>query len=90
MHFWIWFEKYIKRFIISNYRGKNFGHDIDILMSYPILGEEKGVLNDLLKLMIQNNLILHARKENESFKSQVSRFLVHTTGEYKEMFVVLF
>lgn len=54
-------------------RGKDTGHDIDILFTHPEEGKEKGFLPNLLYKLEDLGLILCGRSEKNSFSPEVLR-----------------
>ena len=48
-------------------RGKDFGHDIDLLISHPEEGKEKGVLEQLMSVLESRGVVLQGRREHSTF-----------------------
>ena len=56
-----------------SHRGKPEGHDIDLLISHPLQGEEAGLLPRLLDRLEALDLIVYGRWEQSSFQEEVLR-----------------
>ena len=53
-------------------RGKSTGHDIDLLISHPVEGEEKGLLQQLLHRLGRKGMILYGKWQDNTFTTDVS------------------
>ncbi|XP_002731933.1 DNA nucleotidylexotransferase-like [Saccoglossus kowalevskii] len=51
-------------------RGKDSGHDVDLLMSHPDNGKEKGVLQKLITNLKQKNLLLECSLQANTFHKE--------------------
>lgn len=56
--------QYIQFFI---FRGKPKGHDVDLLITHPIEGEEQGLLGNLLKRLESRDLVLCGNLERSTY-----------------------
>jgi len=53
--------------IVDLFSGKETGHDIDLLISHPVEGEEQGLLQPLLRRLELAHLTIHGRAEQASY-----------------------
>jgi len=53
-------------------RGKDTGHDIDLLISHPEEGKEKGLLQQLISVLENHNVLLQGRWERSTFSAEDS------------------
>ena len=51
-------------------RGKDTGHDIDLLISHPEEGKEKGLLQQLISVLESHDVLLHGRWERSTFSAE--------------------
>lgn len=58
-------------FIVCFSRGKDTGHDIDLLISHPVEGREEGLLPKLIDRLRQLNIFIYGRYEQCHFKPSV-------------------
>ncbi|XP_013405117.1 DNA-directed DNA/RNA polymerase mu isoform X1 [Lingula anatina] len=52
-------------------RGKQFGHDVDLLISHPVEGRETGLLQKLIHRLNSKGLILHGVMEESTFSEEM-------------------
>jgi len=53
-------------------RGKDTGHDIDLLISHPEEGKEKGLLQRLISVLESHDMLLQGRWERSTFSAEDS------------------
>jgi len=51
-------------------RGKDTGHDIDLLISHPEEGREEGLLQRLISVLESHDILLQGRWERSTFSAE--------------------
>ncbi|XP_069773996.1 DNA-directed DNA/RNA polymerase mu isoform X2 [Narcine bancroftii] len=51
-------------------RGKDFGHDVDLLITHPEEGKEEGIIYQVIKWMASKDLILYHNFTGSSYKAK--------------------
>jgi len=52
------------------FRGKDTGHDIDLLISHPEHGREEGLLQRLISVLESHDILLQGRRERSTFSAE--------------------
>ena len=71
----------MEEFFLMLNRGKDTGHDIDLLISHPEEGKEGGLLQRLLSVLEGRDMILQGRWERSTFSAEESAADALTMGK---------
>ena len=58
-------------FLVFYSRGKDCGHDVDILLTHPVEGKEKGILEDLLHRLDRQGRLIYGKREQSTWNDGV-------------------
>ncbi|XP_064630013.1 DNA nucleotidylexotransferase-like [Lineus longissimus] len=74
-------------------RGKEMGHDVDLLITHPEDGMEKGILSQVIDKLTAKNIILHGGLEKSTYREEIlskrhdSKQTPKTTFDHFEKFI---